>query len=70
MGGVPISDILSGVIGKVGCHKGGVIQMFPPNILPTVDDPPVILPIGAQAYFEFPAFLLKTKQWFLLSDLQ
>lgn len=36
----PMGDILTGVVGEVEHHQREVIQMFLPNVLPSVDYPP------------------------------
>jgi hypothetical protein len=38
-----MGDILPGVIGKVKCHQGKLIQVFLPHVLPAVDDPRIML---------------------------
>ena len=35
-------DIISGVISKIWHHRGEVVQMFPPNVPPHADDPPIM----------------------------
>ena len=41
--GVPMGHVLPWVIREVQCHYSEMIQTLPPNVLPPINDPPILI---------------------------
>jgi hypothetical protein len=48
---VPMGNILPGIIGKARHRRGEIVQVLLPNVLPPVEDPPIMFLIGTQVHF-------------------